>query len=172
MEMDGIMFPLPLQPYIPPMKPNAKPVTKSKDTKYGTFIPLFSESMRFTRETLGKILQLKFVDIDFNDKNQYTQFAPNKYLKQAYYPESGVTRLELQQWMAILAQLGLLNMLNVQHFSKSPRNTAYVRQLLMFVHDGCLWVGKRIPINPMLIWRIKRLPYQGLNPIEEFVGND
>jgi len=32
--------------------------------------------------------------------------------------------------------------------------------------------GKRIPIEPKLIWRIMRLLYQGRNPAEEFVGKD
>lgn len=63
-------------------------------------------------------------------------------------------------------------MLNVPHFDRSPGRKACVRQLLVLVYDGFLWMGKRIPIDPMLIWRITRIPYQGLNAIEEFVGKD
>jgi len=33
-------------------------------------------------------------------------------------------------------------------------------------------MGNKIPIDLMLIWRITRLPYQGRNPVEEFVGKD
>jgi len=33
-------------------------------------------------------------------------------------------------------------------------------------------MGKRIPINPMLIWRLIRLLYQGLSSTEEFVGKN
>lgn len=65
-----------------------------------------------------------------------------------------------------------MNMLNVSHFNKSPGSITRVRKLLMLVQDGCMWIGKRIPINPMLIWRITRLPYQELNPAEDFVGKD
>ena len=40
----------------------------------------------------------------------------------------------------------------------------------MLVHNGCLWMGKRITLNPMLLWRIKRVINQGLSRLEEFVG--
>ena len=100
MEIDGTTFPSPLTPYIPLRKMKAKPVKELKDMKYGTFTPLFLESVRFTRETLGQILQLKFAYYNFNDRNKYPQFARKKYLKKVHYPESGVTRLELQQWVA------------------------------------------------------------------------
>ena len=94
MEINGATFPSPLPPYIPSRKLDTKPVKESKDAKYGTFTPLFSKSVPFTRETLGKIPQLKFMDYDFNEKNKYPQFTLEKYLKQVHYLESGMTRLE------------------------------------------------------------------------------
>jgi len=36
-----------------------------------------------------------------------------------------------------------------------------IRQLLWFVHDGCLWLEEPIPIIDHLIHRITRLPYLG-----------
>lgn len=63
-------------------------------------------------------------------------------------------------------------MLNVPHFGISSSNTMCVRQLLVFIHDGHLWMGNKIPIDQMFIWRIIILPYQGQNPTKEFVGKD
>lgn len=94
METYGAVFPLLLPPYIPPRKPNEKLVKELKHAKYGTFTPLLSESVQFTRETLLKILQLKFMEYDFNDINKYPQFTPDRYLKQTHYPGSGVITLE------------------------------------------------------------------------------
>lgn len=81
-------------------------------------------------------------------------------------------RLESHQWENRLPQSILMNMLNVLYFGRSTGITACVQQFLVLVHDGCLWMGKRIPIDSMLISRITRLPYQGWNPTEEFVGKD
>lgn len=38
------------------------------------------------------------------------------------------------------------------------------------VHDDCIWLGMRISIDDMLIRRIIALPYQGKDPVDEFVG--
>ena len=43
MEIDGETFSSLLPQYIPPRKRDAKPVTDSKDSKYGTFTPLLLE---------------------------------------------------------------------------------------------------------------------------------
>lgn len=71
MEIDSDTFPFPLPPYIPLRKPNAKPVKDLKDAKFSTFTPLFPGLVPFTGELLRKILQLKFTDYNFNDRNKY-----------------------------------------------------------------------------------------------------
>lgn len=43
-----------------------------------------------------------------------------------------------------------------------------VHQLLTLVRSGCLWLGEPIPITDMLIHRITRLLYQGVDRAEEF----
>lgn len=78
METGGEAFPSPLPPHIPLKKPNAKLVKDSKDEKFGTFTPLLPEKVPFNGELLVKILQLKFVDYDFNDRKKYPQFAPDR----------------------------------------------------------------------------------------------
>lgn len=120
---------------IPLRKPNSKPVKDSKDAKYGTFTPLLSEVVSFSREILGKISQLKFIDYDFNDHKKYPQFALDQYLQQIRYRESEVMILEPQRWANGLVQSRLLNMLNVLHFDRSSTNTTRVHQLLVLIHD-------------------------------------
>ena len=63
-------------------------------------------------------------------------------------------------------------MLNVSHFGRSSTKKACVRKLLVLIHDGHLWMRNKIPIGKILIQRITRLPYQGNNPEEVFVGKD
>jgi len=74
------------------------------------------------------------------------------------------------KWVAKVGCAGLLNMLWVLHFSRSTINTICVHQLLMLVHDWCLWLGGPIPITDMLIHWITLLPYQGIDPVDAFIG--
>jgi len=61
-----------LPSYIPPRKTNTKLAKDTKDAKYGTFTPLFPEDMLFEGEILGNILQLRFIDNNFNDRTKYS----------------------------------------------------------------------------------------------------
>lgn len=40
---------------------------------------------------------------------------------------------------------------------------------MVLVHDGCVWLGTRIPIDDIMIIRIVVLPYQGVNIVDAFV---
>lgn len=156
--------------YFPPRKLYAKLVKYPKGTKFGTFTLLLPKKVTIEGELLPKILQLKMEDWDFNDRSKYLQFELRNYLQKVYYLERIFTILEPHQWSQGLRRLVLLNMLNVPHFGRSTSNTSCVQQLLISVHDGCLWLGKRILIDEMLIRRITGFPYQGKDPAEEFVG--
>lgn len=62
------------------------------------------------------------------------------------------------------------NMLCVPHFSHKIINTFCVCQLMALVHEGYLWLGWPIPIDNIMVHIITVLPYQGMNPIDAFVG--
>ena len=60
-------------------------------------------------------------------------------------------------------QSGIQSLLYIPHFDHSiPINTS-VKQLLVFFHDGFLWLGKPIPIDVELIAVIKGLPFVGMD---------
>ena len=69
---------------------------------------------------IGKIDRIKYADHDTNDHEKFPHFVPGKYLHSVHYPEVGTTLLEVKQWAAGLEQVGLLKMLNVPHFGRSP----------------------------------------------------
>ena len=99
--------------------------------------------MQLVRTMTRKIDQLKYADHDMNDCGKFPQFAPGKYLHAFHYLEDGTTLLEVKQWVAGLEKASLLKMLNVPHFGRSPQVTAVVKQLLVLVHDGHLWIGRQ-----------------------------
>ena len=121
----------------------------------------------------GILDQLKYADHDTNDREKFLQFALGKYLHSVHYLEVVTTLLEVKQWAAGLEQAGLLKMLNVPHFGRSPQVTVVVKHLLALVHDRNLWIGnQRIAIDGGLIYRIIGLPKEGPDPSIEFVGKN
>lgn len=69
---------------------------------------------------------------------------------------------------------GLLNLLWVLHFYRTPITIFVIRKLLCLVHDGCLWVEEPIPITTDLIHHVSQLPCKGEYPmnISEGKGSD
>ena len=62
-------------------------------------------------------------------------------------------------------------MLDVPQFGCSTQVTVVIKQLLVLVHDGYLWLGnQKIAINGELIHRITGLPKEGPDPSIEFLG--
>ena len=120
---------------------------------------------------IGKIDRLKYTDHDTNDRGKFLQFTPGKYLHSFHYPKVGMMLLEVKQWAASLEQAGLLKMLNVPHFGCTLQVIMVVKQLLVLVHDGNLWIGdERIPINGELVHRITGFPKEGPDPGIEFLS--
>jgi len=172
METEGTKIRFMLLAYMPPRKLSTKLVKEIMDGKFSTFTQLLLEEVSFDGEVLGKIAQLKIEDAEFNDRSKYPQFELRRYLKKVQYLESGVTRLQPHQWATGLQRVGLLNILNVPNSDRSTSNASYVRQLLSLVHDGCLWLGTRIPTEEMLIKIITAFPHQGKDHIDGFVGKN
>lgn len=71
MEIESTTIPSPLPPYLPPKKPNAKPIRDSKDVKCGAFTPLILEKIPFEGELLRTIPQWNFKDNNFKDQKKY-----------------------------------------------------------------------------------------------------
>jgi len=56
---------------------------------------------------------------------------------------------------------GLLHLLWIPHFHRTPITIFVIRQLLYLVHDGYLWLEEPIPIMEDLIHHISQLPCKG-----------
>ena len=73
----------------------------------------------------------------------------------------GVIELEPHKWLHKVEIVGLLNLLWMSHYQRTPVTIFVIRQLLFLVHDGCLWLEEPIPITDHLIHRITQLPCKG-----------
>lgn len=109
-------------------------------------------------------------DWDLDDHEKFLNLVTNKCLVKIYYEENRVTQLEPMKWVVGVEKAGLLNMLWVPRFSRATINIVCVCQFITLFHDACIWLGEPIPIINMLIHCITRLPYQVVDPTEEFGG--
>jgi len=82
----------------------------------------------------------------------------------------GMNVMELWRWLKGVEKEGFLNLLWVPHYNHTPVTNLVIKQLLWFIHDGCLWVEETIHIIDMLIHQIMHLPYTGENPAMIFGG--
>jgi len=156
--------------YIPLRKGKAK-ITKDPDSeKFTISTPLLPEHVPFEGPRHARIPLLKMEDWDLEDRTNFPNLVIDNFMKHVHYEETGVTVLEMEEWVCDVEQSRFLNLLWVPHYHRTPINTICVCQLLTLVNDGFLWLGGPIPITDMLIHGITHLPHEGLNPAKEFGG--
>ena len=76
-------------------------------------------------------------DWDIVDRAKFPHLVMENYMKRVYYEETGMTVLEMEEWVYGVEQSGLLNLLWVPHYHRNPINTICICQMLTLVHDGC-----------------------------------
>jgi len=81
----------------------------------------------------------------------FLQLENSNYMKRVHNLDSGVTELEMVEWIYGVENSRLLNLFWVPHYHQNNINTTCVMKLVTLMHHGCLWLGTSIPITNMLI---------------------
>ena len=71
-----------------------------------------------------------------------------------FHKNTGVTALELRKWLKGMDKVGLLNLLWVPHYNRTPITLIVNKQLLCLVHGGYMWVEELMPIIETLVHRV------------------
>lgn len=121
---------------------------------------------------LGEIPSLKYQDYNLLDPEKFPQFQENRYMCRRIDSVTNVEVLEPQEWIEKLAPSGLLNLLRIPHFVRSSELNAVVKVLLSCMHDGYLWLDRKIDVNEDIIHRIIGLSKVGADPASHFVGKN
>lgn len=77
-----------------------------------------------------------------------------------------------QPLIEVLEPSSLLNLLRIPHFERSTEVTTVVKILLSCMHEGFLWLAKKVDLNVHLIHRITGLSKRGTDPTNHFVGKE
>ena len=75
-----------------------------------------------------------------------------------------------QEWIKKITPSGLLNVLRIPHFGRSPEFNTIVKVLLSCVHDNYLWLDRKIDLNVDAIHIITGLSKVCVDPSTHFVG--
>lgn len=100
-----------------------------KDPDSGKFIvstPLFPKHVEFEGTVLKHIIVLKMEDWDLTHHERFPHLAIRKYMKNIFYEETGVTRVEPMKRVRGVEKDGLMHMLCAPHFHRSIINTMCV----------------------------------------------
>ena len=163
----------PLVPaYINPRDPGAPIIELAKQAKYIVPLPSMPEEVWEQGNLLGKIDQLKFQDYNLQDPQKFPQFQADQYLVVREELVTKRQRLALQPWIEVLEPSGLLNFLRIPHFGQSVEVTIVVKMLLSCMHEGFLWLDRKVDLNVHLIHRITGLSKRGVDPAKHFVGKE
>lgn len=142
----------------------------AKHAKYPIPLPPMSEDVIEEGVLLGQIPNLKYQDCNLLDLKNFSQFQVDRYMCRRIDQVTKDEVLAPQEWIKKLTPSRLLNLLCISHFVCSPKLNAIVKLLLSCVHDGYLWLDRKIDVNVDVIHRITGLSKVGANPALHFVS--
>jgi hypothetical protein len=128
-------------------------------------LPHILDVVIVVEEMLGKVEKLKYVDHDVTDTTKFPDLAQEIYLenKEELGP-LGNPILELAQWITILYNLSIMNLLEIPHFEHGNNVSNCAKQLLERVPRGIMWMEKTVHINVDIIKKIIGFPTNGVKP--------
>lgn len=150
--------------YVPPQKGKHK-VPKDLDaTKSALQTLLLPSGILFEGSALGCVPTMKFEYWDLVESETFPHLQTKNLMKLS--KDGSVTVPELQKWLHGVEKVGILHLLWIPHFHRILITIFVIRQLLLLVHNGYLWLEDPIPITVKLIHRISQLLYKGKDPTE------
>lgn len=158
--------------YISPRVSGALDIQLAKHAKYLIPLPPMSEDVIEEGALLGQIPNLKYQDYNLLDPKKFPHFQVDRYMCRRINLVTNIETLALQEWIENLAPLGLLNLLRIPRFARSPELNAVVKVLLSCVHDGYLWLDHKIDVHVDVIHRITGLSKVGVDLASHFVDKN
>lgn len=135
----------------------------TRDNTANLHTPLTPREVPILGDPCGRLHEVKFNDHDLADHDAFSELAPALYFD-TIHEDDGITVVP-QHWVCGLARSRLLNLLRMPHFGRYNITDHLAHQLLALIHNGCLWIRKRVPIDATLIHKIIGLPMQGPHPL-------
>ena len=145
--------------YVSLYKPKSNVPKDIDESKTPWQTPLLLDEITFDGLRLAWVPILKLRDLDLVDHEKFPPLATEQLMCHMIDTNMGMTALEPRKWLRGVEKVGLLNLLWVSHYNRTPMTILVINQLLCLVHDGCLWLEELITITDMFIHCITCLLY-------------
>jgi hypothetical protein len=114
-------------------------------------LPRIPDGVQVDLQLLGHIRKLKYFDHDVSDETKYPKLAPRVFMKNIVINQLGEMINQPHQWAARLDRTRILGFLKLPHFGRGQYMTTCIKQLLVVMHRGDIWLEKPVPITVELI---------------------
>jgi hypothetical protein len=110
---------------------------------------------------LGCVEKLRYADHDVSDTEKLPEFAQQVYMESRGIRPFGDPMMQPKKWVASLANIGILNLVEIPHFGRGREVNNYVNQLMAVLHGGFLWMEELVSIDVEIIVFITGLSSMG-----------
>lgn len=141
-------------PYILPRRQGAPLVQVTKKQRFIIPWPNIPTEVTIDGNMLSQISEFCYVEHDFHNFEKFSDFTPKYYTQLVLTEENKPLELQFQQWALGLEGSGITNFLDVPHFGRGAQINQCVKILLSYVHDGYLWLDRKVSIDTQLIHKI------------------
>jgi len=83
---------------------------------------------------------MKYSDHDVVDIGKLPKFSQHVYMDNIGTRPFGDPILQPKQWAVGLANMGILNLVEILHFGRGKEVNNYVKKLMALLHGGLLWL--------------------------------
>jgi hypothetical protein len=105
------------------------------------------------------------------DATKFPDFTKESYLiNMGEIGPLGKPILEPGQWITRLYNSHIMNLLDIPYFGCGKNVRIYVKQLVIRIHGGILWMDRPVQIDMALISKITGIPTVNAQP-EEYLDN-
>jgi hypothetical protein len=94
---------------------------------------------------LGCVEKLRYAYHDVSDTIKFPEFAQQVYMESLGTGPLGDLVLQAKQWIIGLVNTWILHLLEIPHFDRGKDVNNCVKQLLVVLHGGFLWMDRLCP---------------------------
>jgi hypothetical protein len=116
-------------------------------------LPCIPKGVQVEPQLPGHVGKLKYSNHDVSDDTKYPELASIFFMQNIVVNQLGETIIQPHQWAVGLDQIDILGLLQLPHFGIGQYATTYIKNMLVVMHGGDIWMDIPVPIKLTLLRR-------------------
>ena len=96
---------------------------------------------------IDMVPNLKKMGFVNHDLRKFPKLTMERYLTYVREKKDGPIHIVPMEWERGLDKYGILLLMYMPHFGCTTKVNAYVKQLLLYFHGGCMWININISVD-------------------------